>query len=169
MLICVVSLALLGCSSSDNGNESASQGQRFVDQRSDHILPGQDHAAYNSTPATSGAHFTHPHAPVAWGVHTAALPDEILVHNLEHGGIGVHYNCPDGCDGLVSQLAALVKVAVDRGLKVVMSPYPGMESRFALTAWTFLDAFDAFDEPRINGFIDTHESSANAPEFGVPQ
>ena len=91
------------------------------------------------------------------------------MHNLEHGGIGVHYDCPDGCTDLVSQLAALVSGAVDRGLKVIMSPYPGTGSSIALTAWTYLDKFEQFDKLRINGFIDAHESSPNAPEFSVPQ
>ena len=91
------------------------------------------------------------------------------MHNLEHGGIGVHYDCPDSCDGLESQLVALVNRAVDRGLKVLMSPYPEMGSRIALTAWTYLDKFDQFDELRINRFIDAHESSLNAPEFSIPQ
>lgn len=96
-------------------------------------------------------------------MYTEAIPDEVLVHNLEHGGIGVHYNCPDGCDELVDQLAGVVR----RSGKIVMSPYPGMETRIALTAWNFLDAFDDFDEVRIKDFIDTHESSSNAPEPNV--
>jgi hypothetical protein len=37
--------------------------------------------------------------------------------------------------------------------QVVLAPYPGMPTRIALTAWTRLDAFDAFDEARIVRFI----------------
>jgi hypothetical protein len=57
-----------------------------------HVQPGQAHPPYNSVPATSGWHYGQPDAPVAWGVYAVALVDEVLVHNLEHGGIGVHYN-----------------------------------------------------------------------------
>jgi hypothetical protein len=39
-----------------------------------------------------------------------------------------------------------------------------MDTRIALTAWTFLDGFDDFDEARIMAFISAHESSPNAPE-----
>ena len=47
---------------------------------------------------------------------------------------------------------------------MVLAPYPDMPTRLALTAWTFLDAFEEFDEGRIVDFIETHESSPNAPE-----
>ena len=48
-----------------------------------------------------------------------------------------------------------------------MSPYPDMETRIALTAWTFLDKFEDFDEARISEFISSHESSPNSPEANV--
>ena len=50
-----------------------------------------------------------------------------------------------------------------------MSPYPDMGTRIALTAWTFIDKFDLFDEARISEFIGSHESSPNAPEANVPR
>ena len=129
-----------------------------------HVAPGATHVAYNSVPATSGPHYNIPLAPARWGVHGEVLRDEVLIHNLEHGGVGVHYNCPDGCEELVEQLAAIVDRAVDGGLKVIMSPYPDMGNRIALTAWTILDKFDVFDEDRVKDFISALESSSNAPE-----
>jgi len=50
-----------------------------------------------------------------------------------------------------------------------MSPYSGMDTAIALTAWTFLDQFDVFDEERVSAFISSHESSPNAPEATVPR
>ena len=89
------------------------------------------------------------------------IPDEKLVHNLEHGGVGVHYNCPDGCDDLVKQLSAIVSGVNE----IVMSPFPGMDTRIALTAWTYVDQFDEFDEERVRTFIADHLNSPVAPEF----
>ena len=86
------------------------------------------------------------------------------MHNLEHGGIGVHYSCPEGCDGLIARLREIVTRARSEGKKVLMSPYPGMDTRITLTAWTFMDRFDDFDEQRVTQFISAHESSLNAPE-----
>ena len=139
-------------------------GQRIPEQGKAHIQAGDGHPAYNSVPATSGWHYGRPSAPADWGVHEEMLKDEVLVHNLEHGGIGVHYSCPAGCDDLVARLREVVSRTLSEGKKVLMSPYPGMDTRIALTAWTFMDRFDEFDEQRITQFISAHESSLNAPE-----
>lgn len=151
----------LACSQSE---APALPGRKVQEQSRDHISPGQTHPAYSSVPATSGWHYAAPLAPARWGVHAQPLPDEVLVHNLEHGGIGVHYNCPNGCEDLVRQLAAIVNQSVNDGKKVIMSPYPGMDTAVALTAWTFIDSLDEFDERRVRDFISAHESSSNAPE-----
>ena len=146
------------------GGAPSGPGIQMRDQGDDHVAPGQDHPLYNSVPATSGWHYAQPLAPARWGVHNDVLEDEVLLHNLEHGGIGVNYDCPEGCDELVAELTKVVERAVDRGGKVIMSPYSGLESKIALTAWTFLDGLQEFDEERIDAFIKSHESSSNAPE-----
>lgn len=133
-------------------------------QKSYHIDFGESHPKYNSVPATSGWHYGQPNAPVAWGVYKDFLPDEVLIHNLEHGGIGLHYNCPEGCPELAAQLAEFAS----KYPKIVVSPYPGMETRIALTAWTYLDKFDEFDAERITDFIEAHINSPDSPEPFVP-
>jgi hypothetical protein len=45
-----------------------------------------------------------------------------------------------------------------------MSPYPGMDTRFALTAWTYIDQFDELDLDRLVAFVDAHMNSPNSPE-----
>ena len=139
-------------------------GLKFTSQGRDHVVPDQEHPEYSTTPAVSGWHYNLPIAPVDWGVYSEFVEDEYLIHNLEHGGIGIHYNCPDGCDELVGDLERIANSSLAENLKVVVSPYPDMPTRIALTAWTFIDAFEEFDEARIIEFIETHESSPNAPE-----
>jgi hypothetical protein len=122
-------------------------GVKFADQGNLHIeMPGQDHEPYNSEPPTSGPHLPYL-AP--WGVHTEPIPKELQVHNLEDGVV-VQYRCPAGCPELQAQLRAIVQQYPSQG---VLAPYPGMKHRIALTAWTRLDAFDEFDEGRIQRFI----------------
>ena len=167
----IVSLFIGGLPLQDLLGRSAPDGpgQRIVELLPEHVAPGEDHPPYNSVPATSGPHFGQPLAPARWGVHDAFLADEVLLHNLEHGYINVHYDCPDGCPELVQQLTDIVDKATDREGKVLMSPYPDMGARIVLTAWTFIDEFDLFDEQRINEFVNSHESSPNAPEATVPR
>src|SRR5262249_2132155 len=123
-------------------------GVSMPDQGNEHIaVPTEPHVAYNSDPPTSGPHMPYI-AP--WGVHTQPISRELPLHNLEEGGVVVQYSCPAGCPDLVAQLKAVVDRYPDQ---VILAPYPGMKTRIALTAWTRLDAFDAFDEGRIVRFI----------------
>ncbi|MCH8309882.1 MAG: DUF3105 domain-containing protein [Chloroflexi bacterium] len=64
----------------------------------------------------------------------------------------------------MTQLTGIVNTSTSRGGKVILNPYPDMDTKIALTAWTFIDKFDDFDEERISDFIGSHESSPNAPE-----
>ena len=136
-------------------------GERFADQGNTHIITGEGHPPYNSVPGTSGWHYDYADGgPARWDIYKEPLPDEVLIHNLEHGGIGIHYNCPEGCDDLVEKLEAYFQV----GREIIVSPYPDMDAKIALTAWTFLDAFDEYDDERIKAFVNAHMNSPTAPE-----
>jgi hypothetical protein len=135
--------------------------QMFQDQGRDHIAAGTVFPGYNSNPPTSG-----PHGPASsWGVSAAPVPKESAVHNMEHGGVVVWYNCDGGpqpldepaCDQLLTDLSAIVDARVDDGMFVLMTPYTGTENRISLTAWQYLDAFDEVDATRIQAFIDSFE------------
>lgn len=139
-------------------------GERIEEVGRGHISPGQEHTAYNSVPATSGPHYAQPLSPVRWGVHDSPLIPEEYVHNLEHGGIGIFYDCPDGCDPLVEQLSDFVTFASNNGVKILLAPHSGTGATITLASWTFMDQFEVFDEGRIREFVEAHESSANAPE-----
>ena len=124
-------------------------GVQFADQGNLHV-PSADtpHEQYNSEPPTSGPHLPYI-AP--WGVHTRPIVRELQVHNLEDGGVVVQYNCE--CPDLVAKL----KTIVDKYDKqVILAPYPGMQHKIALTAWTRLDTMDEPDEGRITRFIEAY-------------
>ena len=58
-----------------------------------------DNVAYNSVPPTSGDHWS---TPVRCGFYIEPVPDELIVHNMEHSNIVVSYNLPEqaGVDAL---------------------------------------------------------------------
>lgn len=135
--------------------------QSFEDQGRDHIARGAVFNSYSSNPPTSG-----PHGPIApWGVSDGPVPKESAVHNMEHGGVVIWYDCEGGptpldvagCDQLRADLAGIVDLRRDEGMFVLMTPYPGMERHIALTAWQYLDTFDEFDAARIEAFIVSFE------------
>jgi hypothetical protein len=134
------------------------------------VNKGEPHASYNSKPPTSGPHWSIlGEAPVPWGIYREPVLDEAQVHNLEHGGVMIQYNCRD-CPDLVAQLegfynrysAARPLPRYPQSTKLIVAPYYDMPSRIALTAWGRIDTLDAYDEARITRFVDAYRD--NGPE-----
>ena len=73
--------------------------------------------------------------------------------------MAVQYNCRD-CDDLVAKLAAIVSPYPD---KVILAPYPTMDSRIALTAWGRIDTLDEVDAQRIVRFIEAYRGIDHHP------
>ena len=138
-------------------------GQTFEDQGQEHLAPGQTFDSYNSDPPTSGPHAP---APVDWGIYDTPIPKETLLHNLEHGGSLILYDCTGGCPDLVRQLTSSAESYMAGGRKVILAPYPGMSGTIALVAWRYLDTFDELDAERIIQFMEADPAS-DAPEAEV--
>lgn len=83
-----------------------------------------------------------------WGVHAEPLAPERFIHNLEHGGIVLTYNCPDGCE--VEKLW-LESFASDNEL-VVVTKYPELATRFGLSAWNARAYSDCLDAAFVRDF-----------------
>lgn len=105
------------------------------------------HTPYNSDPPTSGPHVE---SIANWGVHKDSLPKELLVHNLEDGGVVIYYNNQVEKE-TIEKLESLVN---EYKTHVILTPYPEMADRIALTAWGRIDRLSEFDEERITQFID---------------
>lgn len=153
LVVAAIALAAGPLSSVMGRGGAAAQGTQYANLGQSHVNRGVPHAPYNSNPPTSG-----PHYPdwASWGVKDQPQPDEMLVHNLEHGGVVVQYNCADGCPELAAQLRDVV---AGYRSKVILAPRPNPEvpCRITLSAWTWLDCFNDFDAARINAFISAHK------------
>lgn len=129
----------------------------------------QSGGPYSVVPATSGPHWFGPTtlvglpAPARWGRYDIVLPDEILIHNLEHGGIGLHYDCEEPCPETVQ---ALDDIIPRNPSQYIMSPYTGLPSKIAITAWRHHLYLDEVDLEEIRRFIDEYQD--RAPEH-VPE
>ena len=51
--------------------------------------PSDDFVTYDSFPPTSGDHWS---TPASCGFYIQPVPDELVVHNMEHSNIVVSYN-----------------------------------------------------------------------------
>ena len=62
-------------------------GESYPIEGAAHVADGVK-VDYRTNPPSSGAHYR---SSARWGVYDKALPDETLVHNLEHGGVWISY------------------------------------------------------------------------------
>lgn len=115
---------------------------QISNQGRNHIDIGASHPDYNSNPPTSGPHYEK------WadkGVYKKQLPDEQLVHNLEHGYIWISYK-PDTNSEVVKQLESFYGF----GKKIVVEPRQENEKLIAIAAWNWLDKFDPELKEKLN-------------------
>lgn len=128
--------------------------ETFADMGNAHIEDKDAaHEAYHSIPPTSGAHIGSSIAP--WGVHNEQIPDELQVHNLEDGGVIIHYD-PVRVDGdTIEKLNVLTNRYTGQ---VILEPYtnPPLPAPIVLTAWTRRLALSQLDEKRIETFIQAY-------------
>lgn len=128
---------------------------RYPSQGQEHIAVGSAHPAYNSNPPTSGWHYLE---PAAWGVYTEQLPDEQLIHNLEHGGIWLSYKDPTN----QTIINDLLDIASRYPSHIIVEPRPQNDSPVAVAAWGQLLNMDTVDKDIIYAFIRRYRK--NGPE-----
>jgi hypothetical protein len=95
-------------------------------------------ATYEHYPPSSGLHYGR---ILEWGLYDEEVPPEFWVHNLEHGGIVVLYNCSDDCAEVEVALEELLATAppeeVFNEVKIVVSPNSQIESPVVALAWGY--------------------------------
>ena len=135
-----------------------------------HIDVGAAHEPYNSDPPTSGPHYAQ---PATGGFYDAALPDETLVHNLEHGYVVIWYKCSSPDDAQCQALKAQIKDVMNRAGPVVITtgvkkliavPRPKMDAVIALTSWGRIDKLSSFTESEVMEFINDFRLAAPEPD-----
>jgi Protein of unknown function (DUF3105) len=154
---------------------------RVVEAR-DNFRQGKQHVEslpkgfkYNTNPPTSGMHYP---LTIVWGMYDAPVDRLRSVHNLEHGGVMIHYGdrVPPGT---VDQLAEFFR---DDPNGLVIAPLPSLGNKISLAAWTFdlgrlndrdykgeghLALLPRFDEDVFRAFVD--EYRFKGPERFAPE
>ncbi len=113
-------------------------GETHEIEGSQHIPDGTK-VDYKTNPPTSGNHFAQ---PANWGAYDHELPDEQLVHNLEHGGVTIFYN-PDKVDK--KTIETLIQLAKPYPNKSIVAPRSKNDTAIALVSWRRLLKLDKLD------------------------
>lgn len=114
---------------------------------------------YPQNPPAGGPHNQ------AWlncGVYTEPQVDEHAVHSLEHGAVWVTYDADVLSDADVEALRAQLPRDY-----VILSPYEGLDTPIALSAWDAQLKLDSVDDERIPHFFEAFWRSPDVPEPGA--
>lgn len=139
----------------DRGDSDGSgiEGLETFENTANHVETAVD---YEQTPPAGGDH------NAIWlncGVYTEPVPNENAVHSLEHGAVWVTYDPAQVSDDDIAALEAQLPSTY-----TVLSPYEGMDTPIAVSAWNAQLKVDAADDERIEDFIRAYWRSTNAPE-----
>jgi hypothetical protein len=115
---------------------------------------------YAQTPPAGGDH------NAAWlncGVYREPVPDENAVHSLEHGAVWITYDPQLPAD----QVATLEAMAANQSY-VLVSPYEGLDSEVAVSAWGYQLKVDSADDERLPVFVQKYLLNPELSEVGAP-
>ncbi len=131
-------------------------------------LPESQTVRYSTTPPTSGDHWGR------WadcGFYAGGLPDERIVHNLEHSNIVVSYNLTAPAD-VEALRKAVEDVGLSRAWGVTRFYDKVPPGTVAMAAWGILDTMQGVDKGRIKKFFETYAGKTgpekNQQGIGVP-
>ncbi len=131
------------------------------DEGRKHIKP-REKVTYKNAIPTSGPHGEE----TSWGYSPAQLPNENIIHNMEHGGIVVSYR-PDLDKSVVQKIKALYTepYTVDRfhPTKVVIMPRAEQQKPIVLASWNRLLELDNYDQQKLIDYYLTNVGHSPEP------
>lgn len=130
-------------------------GQAIAIQGQQHIDVGATHPEYNSNPPTSGWHYAE---PAEKRIYENELPDEQVIHNLEHGEIWISYKDVDS-----DTKTKLENIGRRYPQSVIVTPRAKNDGKIVLASWGRLQTLEQFDETAIVNFIKANKNKSPEP------
>lgn len=128
-------------------------GEKMADEGAQHVARGKSHDPYKSNPPTSGSHWSGVAGP---GIKNESVPDELILHSMEHGAAVVWYR-----EELEqSEIDKIKKAFSSASGKKIMLARKDLDVPVALTSWGYLLKLNVVDEAKIKEFIETNNDRA---------
>ncbi len=124
-----------------------------------HLAEGEAPPDYSSSPATSGDHSA---SSADCGIYTSEIPDQIQVHNLEHGTVVIQYR-PELDPG---DIEALREYARTKPSHILVAPRSDLDDPVVVTSWTRMLRLESVDLDTIDLYYERF--AVTGPEVGVP-
>ena len=152
----LIAVVISGGSSSSTERPDPPAGTEVIPAGSaQHVTGGVD---YPAVPPAGGAHDP---TPLACGFYDSEVPDENVVHSLEHGVVWVTYR-PDISDAELDTLRG-----IGRQRETIVSPLPEQSSPVIATAWERQIQLSGANDPRLDQFIRAFRDAPSSPEPGA--
>lgn len=155
----VIGLVVFG--QDDSTSPPARLGQEQPDRGRQHLNLGESYN-YGTDLPTSGPHSPQ---PADWGAYKQEIPNENLVHNMEHGGVVITYK-PDLDQATVTKIERLFTRPFSNPKftpnKAIVMPYTKNDKPIIMRSWNRIMKLDAFDEQKM---VDYYLANVNkSPE-----
>lgn len=156
LVVILIGIAGMYAVKEAKNNKPIPVGEDVAILSSQHIQVGQEHGAYNSNPPTSGDHYEE---SIPDGFYDKEMPDEALIHNLEHGYIWISYQP----DKISPQDLSSLKEITKPYSKIVITPRSKNDTVLAVAGWGKLEKLEGVDKKKIISFIKLNKPG-KAPE-----
>ena len=144
-------------------------GVKHPNQGQDHVVRGKAHAAYNSDPASSGPHYNDQGAPAPWGAYHQEVPQEVYIHNEEHGGVVITYNpsllSPTDVTKLQKLFTSPYSDSSFNPNKALVTPRVADKHAIEIASWTYTLNLDKYDQSILEKYYLQHVGQS--PENGA--
>ena len=117
---------------------------------------------HSSNPPAVGAHYG---SWAAYRTYDTPVPRGFWVHSMEHGAVVLLHNCSDCADEIAAAAALIDELPEDvseqclaAGVrrKVILTPDPALDVRWAAAAWRFTLRSDCFEPEVFRAFASEH-------------
>jgi hypothetical protein len=140
--------------------EFCSEIRRVTLDPAQHVEEGTK-ISYRTIPPTSGRHYPRWVTP---GTYSDPIPNEIQVHNLEHGHVLVQYR-----DLSIEEIQRITARVIADPFMMVLAPKPDMDWKLALTSWGKIQICSAVP-PDVDEVIRTFvEKNRNKAPESIPR
>ena len=114
-------------------------------------VPAGEVITYANYPPSSGTHYD---STAEYGFSDKEIAEGQLVHSLEHGAIVLYYKPGLPADVLDSLRQAYTSLPLSKHgkVKMVIAPYPKLQTPMAIAAWTRVEPLTEFNFQQIQTF-----------------
>jgi hypothetical protein len=118
--------------------------------------------SYTMNPPCFGPHYRE---WAAFQTYDEAIPRGFWVHSMEHGAVVIAYSCTDCDDELEAAQALIAELPVDPlcsspvERRVILTPDPKLDTRWAASAWGFTLASECFEAEIFRAFAISHNAA----------